>query len=339
MLVAGEKARSAQSMASLLEVQNLHVAYVSRDAQIRPATVGISFSLGPAEILGVLGESGCGKSTLAAALPRLLPPNGKIQRGKILFEGKDLLDLPLGEIRTLRGGRMGLMNQEPSSALHPTVRVGRQVSNVLAAHESSNRTKLHEKTAALLASVFPSDVERISRSFPHQLSGGQRQRVVLAQAIACQPSLLIADEPTASLDATTQNEIIELFRDLRQKLQLSVIFITHNPALLAGFADRILVLYAGRVAEIGPTSQVLTSPRHPYTAALLRSIPTQARVPETMRAKLAAIPGEPPDLSSSACACQFEPRCQVRMDICKCQEPVPIAVGPSHEVACFKFTG
>ena len=324
-------------MDPLLEVQDLHVAYVSRDAQVRPALVGVKFALEPAQILGVLGESGSGKSTLASALPRLLPPNGKIQSGKITFEGKDVLEMSRAEVRNLRGGRIGLMNQEPSSALHPAMRVGRQVSNVLAAHESANRAQLREKTAALLSSVFTSDIERISRSYPHELSGGQRQRVVLAQAISCQPSLLVADEPTASLDPTTQNEILALFRDLRQKLNLSIIFITHNPALLAGFADRILVLYAGRVAEIGPSSQVLTSPCHPYTAALLRSIPAQPGATETTRVKLPAISGEPPDLSSPALGCCFEPRCELRMDMCKGQEPPPFAVAQSHDVACFKF--
>lgn len=338
MLVAREKARSTQGMAPLLEVHNLHVAYASRDAHVRPALVGIEFNLAPAEVLGVLGESGSGKSTLAAAIPRLLPPNGKIQKGKILFEGNDVSALSSRELRKLRGGRIGLINQEPTSALHPAMRIGRQINNVLAAHEPLSRIQLRAKTAALLASVFASqEIERISRSYPHELSGGQRQRILLAQSISCDPSLLIADEPTASLDSTTQKEILQLLRELRQKLQLALIFITHNPALLTGFADRILVLYAGRVAEIGPAEQVLGTPRHPYTAALLRSLPTQPETQQAHRAELPAIPGEPPDLSISAPGCAFEPRCNVRMDMCRCQEPVPFVAAPAHDVACFKF--
>jgi oligopeptide/dipeptide ABC transporter ATP-binding protein len=291
-------------------------------------------------MLGVLGESGSGKTTLAAALLRLLPPNGRIQKGSVLFEGKDLLDASSQDLRKIRGGRIGLIFQELSSSLHPTLHVGQQVSDVLAAHECLARRALNEKTSRLLASVFPVDAERISRSYPHELSGGQRQRVLIAQAIACEPSLVIADEPTASLDPTTQKEVLQLFRTLRQKLGLAMILITHNPALLAGLADRILVLYAGRVAEIGPAAKVLSAPQHPYTAALLRCLPTDfAEGQNTRKARLHVIPGEPPDLSLHERGCQFEPRCTERMEVCQCDEPAVNAVGELHEVSCFKFAG
>jgi oligopeptide transport system ATP-binding protein len=327
-------------MTPILEVKNLHVAYSARTGEICPALVGADFALGPGEILGVLGESGSGKSTLAASLLQLLPPNGKIQQGEILFEGQNLLEASPQDIQKIRGGRIGLIFQEPSSSLHPTLQVCQQVSDVLAAHVSLDRRALNEKVSQLLASVFPADAERISRSYPHELSGGQRQRVLIAQAIACRPSLVVADEPTASLDPTTQQEILQLFRTLQQKLGLAMILITHNPALLAGLADRILVLYAGRIAEIGPAAQVLYSPQHPYTAALLECLPSHfAEAQSARKATLHVIQGEPPDLTLQKNGCQFEPRCAERMEVCKRDEPSAAEVSELHEVSCFKFAG
>ncbi len=325
-------------MTPLVEVKNLHVAYSACTGEVCPALAGVSFSLGLGEILGVLGESGSGKSTLATALLRLLPSNGKIEQGSVLFEGKNLLEAAPDELRKIRGGRIGLIVQEPSSSLHPTMRIDRQVADVLTAHESLDRRTLSEKTNQLLASVFPDDAGRIARSYPHELSGGQRQRVLIAQAIACGPSLVVADEPTASLDPTTQLEILQLFRKVRQKLSLAMIFITHNPGLLAGFADRVLVLYAGRVAEIGPTAQTLSSPQHPYTEALLRCLPARFDAdPGERRSRLNVIAGDPPDLSLHVRGCQFEPRCAVRMEVCKSDEPTTAEVSELHEVSCFRF--
>jgi oligopeptide/dipeptide ABC transporter ATP-binding protein len=327
-------------MTPLLEVKNLHVAYSARTGEVCPALAGVTFGLGPGEILGVLGESGSGKSTLAAALLRLLPASGEIEQGSVLFEGKNLLEASPEELREIRGGRIGLILQEPCSSLHPTMRIGQQVADVLAAHESFDRRTLTEKTDRLLATVFPADAARISRSYPHELSGGQRQRVLIAEAIACGPSVVVADEPTASLDPTTQLEILELFRKLQKKLGLAMIFITHHPGLLAGFADRVLVLYAGRVAEVGPTAEMLSFPRHPYTEALLRCLPTHFAADQgTRKSQLNVIAGEPPDLSLHARGCQFEPRCALRMEVCKSDEPMAAAVSEVHEVSCFKFVG
>jgi oligopeptide/dipeptide ABC transporter ATP-binding protein len=327
-------------MTPLLEVKNLHVSYSARTGEVCPALAGVNFDLAPGEILGVLGESGSGKSTLAAALLRLLPSNGKIQKGSVLFEGRNLLEASPQDLRRIRGGRIGLIFQEPSSSLHPTLQIGKQVSDVVAAHDSLDGLVLNEKVSRLLESVFPRDAERISRSYPHELSGGQRQRVLIAQAIACGPSLLVADEATASLDPTTQQEILQLFRTLRQKFGLAMILVTHNPALLADLADRILVLYAGRVAEIGPAANVLFSPQHPYTAALLRSLPWQFTEGHAAgKTKLHSIPGDPPDLSLHEAGCQFEPRCVERMEVCKCDEPAAAEVSELHEVSCFKFAG
>lgn len=326
-------------MTAILEVQKLHVAYFSRSGEACPALAGVRFDLAVGEILGVLGESGSGKSTLAASLLRLLPPNARIQQGKVQFEGKDLFTASPESLRKLRGGRIGLILQEPSSALHPALTVAQQVRDVLAAHESSaNRRAVDAKVRDLLASVFPDHVERIARAYPHELSGGQRQRVLIAQAIACGPSLVIADEPTASLDPTTQYEILQLFRALQKKLGLAMIWITHNPALLAGFANRILVLYAGRVAEIGPVDEILSSPRHPYTQALLRCLPPEIAKNESARkSKLNVIAGDPPSLSAGSNGCRFEPRCAEKMDICRRDEPSAAAVSAAHDVACYKF--
>ena len=325
---------------TLLEVCNLSVAYFARSGESCPALAGVNFHVGPGEILGVLGESGSGKSTLAAALLRLLPCNGIIEQGSVLFEGKNLLEAAPEGLRKIRGGRIGLILQEPSSSLHPTMRIDQQVADIVAAHKSLDRSAITERANQLLASVFTVDAERIGRSYPHELSGGQRQRVLIAQAIACGPSLIVADEPTASLDPTTQLEILQLFRKLRQTLRLAMIFITHNPALLAGFADRVLVLYAGRVAEIGPTPQMLSSPRHPYTEALLRCLPGHLDSDHGARkSRLNVISGDPPDLALHAEGCQFEPRCGARMEVCKADEPMAATVSELHEVSCLKFAG
>jgi oligopeptide/dipeptide ABC transporter ATP-binding protein len=292
------------------------------------------------ETLGVLGESGSGKSTLASALLRLLPGNGEIQRGVVLFEGQDLLQAEPRELERIRGARIAPIFQEPSLALHPTIRIGEQVSDVLAAHGSLNRGALRQKTRQLLAEVFPVDLARISDSYPHQLSGGQQQRVLIAKAIACGPSLIVADEPTASLDPTTQLEILSLFRTLREKFNTSLILITHNPALLAGLADRVLVLYAGKVAEIGPTEKVLTSPQHPYTRALLQSMPGQHdEQGKGRKSKLPVIPGEAPNLAALANGCRFESRCADRMELCTQREPAAVVVREAHGVSCFKYGG
>src|SRR5882672_5290564 len=244
MIHNGGWAREARRMVLILEVQDLDVSYSSAGGASYPALAGVSFQLMPNEILGVLGESGSGKSTLATSLLKLLPSNGNISKGSVFFEGKDLLRASAGELERIRGKRISLVYQEPCDALHPAIRAGEQVFQVLAAHESAGRSTLRKKTRQVLGSLFLEDADRISSAYPHQLSGGQRQRVLIVQAIACGPSLVVADEPTASLDPTTQREILSVFQGLRQKFGLAIILITHNPLLLAGLADRVLILYA-----------------------------------------------------------------------------------------------
>jgi oligopeptide/dipeptide ABC transporter ATP-binding protein len=339
-MVGGAKVCATPDMTPLLQVHDLRVAYTSRAGKKFPALAGVDFELGPGEILGVLGESGSGKSTLALALLRLLPGNGEIQRGAVLFEGQDLFQIELRALQRIRGARIALIFQELSLALHPTIRIGEQVSDVLAAHESASRKARRQKTLQLLAEVFPADAARIADSYPHQLSGGQQQRVLIVQAIACGPSLIVADEPTASLDPTTQQEIMGLFRTLRVKFKLSMILITHNPALLAGLADRVLVLYAGKVAEIGTSEQILKSPQHPYTLALLESMPGGVdEASKRRKSRLPVIPGEAANLVTLANGCRFESRCTDRMDLCTQREPAAVMMSETHAVSCFKYGG
>jgi oligopeptide/dipeptide ABC transporter ATP-binding protein len=323
-------------MAPVLEIKDLHVAYRSGEGVNHLALAGVSFELFPGETLGILGESGSGKSTLAGSLVRLLPPNAVVVRGEVNFAGKDLLQAKPEELQQIRGAHLSLIFQEPSLALHPTMRVGEQVRQVLAAHDAKGKFSWKERTRAVFADLFPQDTDRMLRSYPHQLSGGQRQRVLIAQAIACSPAIVIADEPTASLDPTTQFEVLGLFRRLKEKLGLAMIFISHNPALLAGFADRLLVLYGGQVVEAGPAATVLSFPRHPYTQALFASVPAvDGEMVGERRKKLPVIAGDSTSLPLQGCV--FEPRCAERMEICKNREPALLNLSEIHKVACLKY--
>jgi oligopeptide/dipeptide ABC transporter ATP-binding protein len=324
-------------MGSLLEVRDLRVRYRSRAGATFEALDGVSFGLDPGEVMGVLGESGSGKSTLAASLLGLLRKSAAVVTGEVAFEGRDLMQAGPDEFRRIRGRRISIIFQEPSIALHPTMRVGGQVRQVLAAHGVKGR-ELDEKTREAFEALFAEEPERMARSYPHQLSGGQRQRVLISQAIACRPSLLIADEPTASLDATTQVEILGVFRSLRKELGLAMIFITHNPALLSGFADRVLVLYAGKIVELGPAASVLASPGHPYTRALLQSMPPLVEeTSDARKKKLATIPGDSLPSSLPQKGCPFEPRCADKMDTCKRRAPTLVSLREGYTVSCFKY--
>ena len=287
--------------------------------------------------MGVLGESGSGKSTLAVSLLGLLPRVSVVVNGAVLFQGKDLLKAEPKELQAIRGKSISLIFQEPSVALHPTMPVGQQVRRVLAAHGMRDRNELDRRTREVLGTLFGEEAERIARSYPHQLSGGQRQRILIAQAIACHPSVVVADEPTASLDPTTQMEILNVFRGFRKSLGLTMIFITHNPALLSGFADRILVLYAGKVVELGLAREVLFSSKHPYTQALLQSIPPLDAPHDAAKRNLPTIPGDSNFSSIPRAGCPFEPRCPDRMEICKSEDPKFTNQSESHWVSCFRY--
>jgi oligopeptide/dipeptide ABC transporter ATP-binding protein len=319
-------------------VRDLRVAYARRDGGVWHALNGVSFGVGAGEILAVLGESGSGKSTLAAALLRLLAQNGRITGGEILLEGADIVRMDAVDLRRMRGSGVSIIFQEPSLALHPTIRVGEQIGEVLRAHQALSKRRRGERAREILAKVFAGDIERIFSSYPHELSGGQQQRVLIAQAVACEPALVVADEPTASLDSTTQREILALFKQLRDELGVAFIFITHNPALLSGFTDRVLVLYAGKVAEVGPTHAVLSSPQHPYTRALMRCVPqVNASEVASREALLPVIGGAPPSMAVLSQGCVFEPRCEERMELCQIREPAAAMLSNRHEVSCLKY--
>jgi oligopeptide/dipeptide ABC transporter ATP-binding protein len=327
-------------MTPLLEVRDLHVSYTAQSGDNSAAIAGVSFAIAAGETLGVLGESGSGKSTLASALLQVLPANGKIEKGAVHFEGQDILLAKPSELRKIRGERVALIFQEPSQALHPGIRIEEQIGDVIAAHKGLDRRTRRRKAREILSVVLPVDTERIAKSYPHQLSGGQRGRVLIAQAISCEPSLIVADEPTASLDAETQREILSLFRTLRQQFKLALLWITHNPALLADFADRVMVLYAGRVAELGPTAKVLSAPQHPYTEALLRCLPpTVGKGLANRKTKLPVISGEGSVSIRGAGGCLFEPRCNERMELCTKREPDMVRLSSTHEASCFKHVG
>lgn len=324
-------------MESILEVRDLRVSYRSRGGDLHRALDGVSFCLESGEVIGILGESGSGKSTLAVALLGLFRRDSVIASGNVLFQGKDLLKAEPDELRAIRGKSISLIFQEPSVALHPTMHVGQQVRRVLAAHGMGDRKELDRRTREVLEALFGKEVERIACSYPHQLSGGQRQRILIAQAIACHPSVVVADEPTASLDPTTQMEILNVFRGLRKSLSVTMIFITHNPALLSGLADRVMVLYAGKVVELGAAKEVLVSPKHPYTQALFRAIPPLDEPHDRGRRNLPAIPRDSNLSSLPQSGCPFEPRCSERMEICKSDVPGLVNLSETHIVSCFQY--
>jgi len=327
-------------MEPLLDVQNLSVRYRPRGGGDVFAVTGANLQIAAGQVVGVLGESGSGKSTLGASLLALLSSNAVVDEGAVLLEGTNLLSLRRDELERVRGSRASFIFQEPGTALHPTMRVGTQIEEVLRAHCENNKESRREQVRELLDLIFTDDAERIYFSYPHQLSGGQRQRMAIAQAIACKPKLLIADEPTASLDSVTQREIIDLLKKLQRERNLAILFITHSAELLEDFAHRVVVLYAGRIIEDGNTMSVIKKPQHPYTQALLRCRPrldgsdnaqTDGRIPMIL--------GEPPNLSARSKGCAFEPRCSDKMTICCERVPEFSTSADGGRVRCFKFGG
>lgn len=322
----------------LLLVQSLSVSYRTTGGANVFALNEVDLCVLPGQVVGVLGESGSGKSTLAASLLALFPANAKIGGGAVLLQGTNILALNRSELEGLRGNRISIIFQEPSLALHPAIRVGTQIEEVLRAHTTHAKNVRRAETLRLLELIFGKDANRIYLSYPHQLSGGQRQRIAIAQAISCKPDLLIADEPTASLDSVTQREILDLLKKLRETHNLAILFITHSLELLRRFADRAVVMYAGRVIEQGETENLLRSPSHPYTRLLLRCRPKLSQsqqLPTDMR--LPVIPGESPDPSAQTQGCAFESRCEERMQVCGERMPSFFEADNGGTVRCFKF--
>jgi oligopeptide/dipeptide ABC transporter ATP-binding protein len=315
----------------LLSVQHLTTTFDGRGGRIR-AVDDVSFDMRRGETLGLVGESGSGKSVTALSVMRLVQRPGRIAGGSIHFNGRDLLALGEAEMRHVRGAEIGLVFQEPMTALNPVFTVGAQIAEALLVHGKASRTDAPARATALLAAVRMPDPEQRVRDYPHQLSGGMRQRVLIAMALACRPSLLIADEPTTALDVTIQAEILDLLREMKSRFNLALLLITHDLGVIAGTADRVAVMYAGRIVEESPVREIFTSPKHPYTRGLLASMPGG----EPGR-RLHAIEGTVPDLSALPRGCAFGPRCSNHFDACDAAPPPAFDIGPGHTARCFLY--
>jgi peptide/nickel transport system ATP-binding protein len=321
----------------LLDVRDLTTEFVAgRGAKTRVirAVDGVSLQLRRGETLGLVGESGSGKSMTARSIIRLVPPPGRITRGRVAFEGRDLAALDAKALLAVRGARIGFVFQEPMAALNPVFTIGDQIAESLVVHGLATRKAALARAVSLLDAVRIPDAARRVRDYPHQFSGGMRQRALIAAAIACDPSLLIADEPTTALDVTIQAEILDLLRDMRDRLGLALLLITHDLGVVAHLADRVAVMYAGRLVEEGPARRVLTRPCHPYTRALLASLPGA-----TPGHRLAAIPGAVPDLAALPRGCAFGPRCPDHVDACDLGPPAPVTVAAGHAGRCVRLEG
>jgi len=316
----------------LLEVRHLSTHYVSaRGARVTRAVDDVSLTVGEGETLGIVGESGSGKTTLALSLLRLLPPAARIVSGEIWFEGEDLLTKSHREMRRVRGKRIAMILQDPLASLNPLFTVGDQVAEPLRVHEGASRGSAWAQARELLRAVRIAAPETRAREYPHQLSGGMRQRIVGAIAISCGPRLLIADEPTTSLDLTIQAQYLQLLRDLQRDRGLAMIFITHNLGIVARMCDHVAVMYAGRLVEAGPVVRIFSSAAHPYTQALLESIPRMA----DGRKRLTAIDGQPPDPVALPPGCAFHPRCPKVLERCRKEAPPEVRVAASHTSRCW----
>ena len=295
----------------------------------------LSLEVQSGEIVGIWGESGCGKSTLSHAILGMLPAHARCEQGSILIHGRDLSKLPEPELRRIRGRDVALIPQDPSLSLNPVIRVGVQIAEVLRAHTPLGAAARRTRVVDLLREVGFDHPEEIYGAYPHQLSGGQRQRISIAQAVACRPALVIADEPTSKLDAPLQAEVIALLAQIRKSHGTALLVISHDPTMFSGFADRIAVMYAGRIVESGNTAQIFRSPLHPYTQGLVEIAKSAAGA--SSRKHFDSIEGEPPDPSSFPHGCRFEPRCSDRMEICRARYPRAFLPEPSRPVSCFKY--
>ncbi|GAC1381718.1 MAG: ABC transporter ATP-binding protein [Ktedonobacteraceae bacterium] len=318
---------------NLLEVQDLKLHFKVKAGKVR-AVDGVSFAIKPGEKIGVVGESGCGKSVTALSIMRLIPqPPGEFAGGSVLFDGQDLLDLPESAMRKIRGSKIGMIFQDPMTCLNPTMTVGRQIMEGLKIHLKLSTDQAKRRAVALLEQVGIPDAAARINSYPHQFSGGMRQRVMIAIALACNPKLLIADEPTTALDVTVQAQILELISGVCSEFGTAVIIITHDLGVVAGMTDRVVVMYAGKVVETAPTDELFANPRHPYTLGLLASIP---RLDEARDSELKTIEGAPPDLLKPPPGCPFMPRCAFARAICRTMPPLdPLAGNSAHFKACW----
>jgi oligopeptide/dipeptide ABC transporter ATP-binding protein len=316
----------------VLEVRDLAAQLHTRWGVVK-AVDGVSFSIGPGETLGLVGESGSGKTMTALALLRLLPaPAGRIVQGQVILEGEDLVTKSEREMRRIRGRRISMILQDPQTSLNPVFTIGNQIIEALRVHGTAARAALRQRAAEALRRVKVAAPEDRLRAFPHQMSGGMKQRVVGAIAIASEPKLLIADEPTTALDVTIQLQYLMLLKEVQARMGLGMLFITHDFGIVARMCDRVAVMYAGRIVETGPVRDLFKAPRHPYTQALMASVPRM----ETRVNRLPSIEGQPPALHRLPAGCRFAPRCAYAEQRCREAYPSTFSVGPTHEVACWR---
>lgn len=318
----------------LLQVENLRTHFHTDDGIVK-AVDGISFTLQAGEVLGIVGESGSGKSVLSLSMMRLLSTAGTHTQGRVTFAGADILGMRRAELQKLRGNRIAMIFQDPMTALNPFLTVERQLSEVLQWHRGLRRSAARIEVLRMLQRVGLADAEERADAYPHHFSGGMRQRVMIAMALLCEPALLIADEPTTALDVTIAAQILNLIGTLQRDLGMGVILITHDLGVVAGMADRIAVMYAGRIVEMGPTPRIFEDPRHPYTRGLLACIP---RLDGPRRARLTPIEGLPPDLSALPPGCPFRPRCPAAIDRCAQEYPPSTAFPGDHTASCWQST-
>ncbi|WP_419896832.1 ABC transporter ATP-binding protein [Roseomonas sp. USHLN139] len=318
---------------SLLEIRNLTTAFGTESGQVT-AIEDVSFSIEPGEILGIVGESGSGKSVTALTVMGLLPrPPARILSGSVMFDGQDLTKLSERQLQKIRGPGIAMIFQEPMTSLNPVFRIGEQIMETIRAHERLSPRALRERAVQLLAKVGIPSPERRMDDYPHQLSGGQRQRVMIAIALACNPRLLIADEPTTALDVTIQAQILDLLMDLRDEFGMAIMIITHNMGVVAETADRVLVMYAGRIVEQSPVERLFDAPLHPYTRGLLDCVPSL----DHDRPRLVAIPGSLPEPARRPSGCRFRPRCGHAVPACAETLPILAEHGPAHAAACIRL--
>jgi peptide/nickel transport system ATP-binding protein len=321
----------------ILAVEDLRTHFFTADGVVR-AVDGVSFELKRGETLCIVGESGCGKSVTALSVMRLIPPEaGRIVGGSIRFEGRELTTLREGDMRRIRGNRISMIFQEPMTSLNPVYTVGRQIAETLEIHQGLSRRAAAERAIEMLALVRIADPRRRADEFPHQLSGGMRQRVMIAIALACNPQVLIADEPTTALDVTIQAQILELMLELKQRLGTAIVLITHDLGVVAEVAERVIVMYAGRMAEEAAVGDLLADPQHPYTRGLMGSIPRRSArgAAKQIRTRLQEIPGIVPSLREEIPGCAFAPRCPVAAETCTHARPPLVAHAPNHRAACW----
>ena len=319
---------------ALLELKNLKTFFATKRGTVK-AVNGVSYSLDAGKVLGVVGESGSGKSVSAMSILRLLDGNGYIDSGEILFNGQDLTKLSMNEMYKIRGNEISVIFQEPMTSLNPVFRIGAQIDEVIALHDGEGKSKedIKKRTVEMLEMVGIANSQGVYEMYPHELSGGMRQRVMIAMALACNPKVIIADEPTTALDVTIQAQILDLLRNLKDRINSSIMLITHDLGVIAEMADYVVVMYAGRVVEKGTAQEIFANPAHPYTIGLMASKPIVGKKVD----RLYSIPGKVPNPVNMPNYCYFKDRCEMALPCCDGEYPCEISLSPTHKVSCYRY--